>query len=467
MILCLNATRGSVSWDNAGNPLGMTDWTETWSYDYDSNNRLVDATPPNPVPGQPAGGPYECDWVGNRLRPPYGTGNEMVYNKADQLIRWPGMHTYAYDGAGNLTQVKNDSDAQVVRSYTYHPSGLLDTAIYRDKDGNARTLSNTWDADSNRVSFNANDAEYELIYDPTAGIPAVIEESSGGISVYYIREPGGELIARVHPTDGIRYYHFDELGSTRLLTDGGGNVTDRYAYDAYGSLLSHDRFEGSVNQPYQYVGQLGYYTHWMEPDFELLQLGVRFYDPEFGRFTQRDPIRDGLTFYDYATNPLLWVDPNGMVALTARQWKIVNCHLRALCSCFSLPARGHDPGYELLRDHFCGLKDRRKAYDYDPNYPEYAKNTWSGPVWTGLTFGKQLAAVLNGCCEYNELLSYILIHEFMHFDDEYWYTWIRSRGKEPLYYRGEDPHMYYNSVARYYLSTMKKCVKDKIKQCCK
>ena len=108
----------------------------------------------------------------------------------------------------------------------------------------------------------------------------------GDVSVYYIREPGGELIARLHPTEGIRYYHFDELGSTRLLTDTSGNVTDRYAYDAYGSLLSHDRFEGSVNQPYQYVGQLGYYTHWMEPDFGLLQLGVRFYDPEVGRFTQ-------------------------------------------------------------------------------------------------------------------------------------------------------------------------------------
>ena len=40
----------------------------------------------------------------------------------------------------------------------------------------------------------------------------MIEESSGGTSVYYIREPGGELIARLHPTEGIRYYHFDELG---------------------------------------------------------------------------------------------------------------------------------------------------------------------------------------------------------------------------------------------------------------
>ena len=49
------------------------------------------ATPPQPVPDQPAGGPYGYDWVGNRLNPPTGT-NHMVYNAADQLTAWPGMH---------------------------------------------------------------------------------------------------------------------------------------------------------------------------------------------------------------------------------------------------------------------------------------------------------------------------------------------------------------------------------------
>ncbi len=93
------------------------------------------------------------------------------------------------------------------------------------------------------------------------------------------------------------YYHFDELGSTRLITDSAGSVTDKYDYDAYGAVLWHERHTGSVDQPYQYVGQLGYYTCWQEPDFGLLQLGVRFYDPQLGRFTQQDPIADGLNMY--------------------------------------------------------------------------------------------------------------------------------------------------------------------------
>jgi YD repeat-containing protein len=105
---------------------------------------------------------------------------------------------------------------------------------------------------------------------------------SGGF--YYIGNPQRSSITRPGTQRICYYYHFDELGSTRLLTNATGNITDRYTYDAYGSLLSHDCYDGSDNQPYQYVGQLGYYTQYTEPDLGLLQLGVQFYDPEVRRF---------------------------------------------------------------------------------------------------------------------------------------------------------------------------------------
>jgi RHS repeat-associated protein len=112
------------------------------------------------------------------------------------------------------------------------------------------------------------------------------------------------------PICGFEY----RAGSTRLLTDGSGTVTDRYAYDAYGSVLSHDCYSGSVSQPYQYVGQLGYYTHYQEPEFGLLQLGVRFYDAPVGRFTQRDPVQHGVDYYEYALGiPTSLADPSGLL----------------------------------------------------------------------------------------------------------------------------------------------------------
>jgi len=159
------------------------------------------------------------------------------------------------------------------------------------------------------------DVSLRCVYDTTSSVPAVIAEDAvvPANGVYHIREPGGELLAMIDPVAGIRYYHFDQLGSTRLLTDADGDVTDDYAYDAYGALLAHNRHADSVDQPYQYVGQLGYYTHHQEPGFGLLQLGVRFYDAAVGRFTQRDPLAiDEVADTVYAdANPTALADPLG------------------------------------------------------------------------------------------------------------------------------------------------------------
>jgi RHS repeat-associated protein len=154
---------------------------------------------------------------------------------------------------------------------------------------------------------------YQFVYDATAGIPAVVEEVTPGGSVYYIREPDGSLIARLG-SEGVRYYHFDALGSTRLLTDATGTITDQYSYDAWGNT-SHQALPGSVDQPYQYVGRLGYYTHHQDANIALLELGVRLYDPQTGRFIQTDPMRDNraaASRYPYTdNNPIIRIDPSG------------------------------------------------------------------------------------------------------------------------------------------------------------
>ena len=57
------------------------------------------------------------------------------------------------------------------------------------------------------------------------------------------------MIARVSG-GSIQYYHFDDMGSTLLLTNVDGAITDSYAYDAWGKSTH----TGSINQPYQYIG---------------------------------------------------------------------------------------------------------------------------------------------------------------------------------------------------------------------
>ncbi len=271
--------------DNTGNPLtwGNDDYKKT--YTYDDNNRLATAA----LPGNSTA-TYTYDWVGNRQ----GTG--FTYNAADQMTASPNK-TYNYDGNGNMLTG--------TMAFSYSPINLVTEA---------GGTSMAWDSMGDRVSFTTSgSATYQFVYDPSAGIPAVVEEVTPGGSVYYIREPSGALIARITGTGENQittYYHFDELGSTLFLTDPDGILTDKYTYDAWGNVTSR---VGDTQQPYQFVGQLGYYTHTQENGFKLLQLGVRLYDPGMGRFLQDDPERHGDNWYVYAGGqPTLYTDPTGL-----------------------------------------------------------------------------------------------------------------------------------------------------------
>jgi len=77
----------------------------------------------------------------------------------------------------------------------------------------------------------------------------------------------------------------------------------------------HPMRVNTTDNQYLFVGELGYYTHYQDPYLSLLELGVRFYEPATGRFTQRDPLgfRTGLGLYRYALdNPLVYMDPTGL-----------------------------------------------------------------------------------------------------------------------------------------------------------
>jgi len=85
--------------------------------------------------------------------------------------------------------------------------------------------------------------------------------------------------------------------------------------DAWGKLMEHIEHTGSTAQPYQFVGELGYHTHWQDTYLGFLQLGVRFYIPGPSRFMQADPEHMDFSPYLYASgDPTRLVDPAGRSA---------------------------------------------------------------------------------------------------------------------------------------------------------
>ena len=114
-------------------------------------------------------------------------------------------------------------------------------------------------------------------------------------------------------TDGVwdeqAYYHGNQISSTRLLTNGAGAVVRDLGYTAFGEEVD---LGGEVGTRYRYAGVWGYESH---DDFPFLHVGARWYDPETGRFLQRDPIgiRGGLNCYEYVlSRPTTRLDPTGL-----------------------------------------------------------------------------------------------------------------------------------------------------------
>jgi len=111
-------------------------------------------------------------------------------------------------------------------------------------------------------------------------------------------------------------HHYDTLGSTTMLTDETGAVTDTFQYDAWGNVVART---GLTPSPYQWVGRLGY-------QFDVLTSGhyirARSYQPAIARFVALDPLVQNAgsdlfeTLYCYASNsPGFVVDPSGLLSI--------------------------------------------------------------------------------------------------------------------------------------------------------
>ncbi|MDR5701377.1 RHS repeat-associated core domain-containing protein [Agromyces aerolatus] len=115
---------------------------------------------------------------------------------------------------------------------------------------------------------------------------------------------------------GTAYSGHDRHGNVSDLTDGGGAVTERYAYDDYGLGVrpqgdpeaSAALLVGDVTyQPFRYAGE---YTN----PTGTQHLQIRSYDPETRRFQQRDPADQHNRYWFGDANPITHVDPSGRTA---------------------------------------------------------------------------------------------------------------------------------------------------------
>jgi RHS repeat-associated protein len=120
----------------------------------------------------------------------------------------------------------------------------------------------------------------------------------------YVYGPGGLPIEQVN-TSVTYWFHHDQIGSTRLITDSTGITQATYTYDPYGGLASST---GSITNPFRYCGQ------YLDTESGFYYLRARYYDSSTGQFLSRDPIIS-LTRQPYLYDrgsPINGSDPDGL-----------------------------------------------------------------------------------------------------------------------------------------------------------
>jgi RHS repeat-associated protein len=275
---------------------------------------------------------------------------DLGYDNADQLTTAPlknastnaliKQYTYGYDTASNRTSelvgtATTNSTPNNVNEITSQSGGKNRTLTYDlngsiTSDGGTRTFE--WDGANRLIAINYTGftTRSEFTYDGLSRVAKIVEKT--GTTISSTRKfvwCGTEMLEFRDATDAVTqrnykqgqylgttayFYTRDHLGSIREMFTGGGTVVARYDYDPYGRSTT---VLGTTPTDFNFTGL---YRH-AKSNLDLA--AFRAYDPDLGRWLNRDPIHDGEflrkgpNLHAYVGNgPTRWIDPLGMDATT-------------------------------------------------------------------------------------------------------------------------------------------------------
>ena len=145
------------------------------------------------------------------------------------------------------------------------------------------------------------------------GFSQVLEELPAVDATPTVTYTIGSQVLSQETNGVVSHLMADGHGSTRLLTDSGGAISERYSYDAFG--LPVDFSPGVLNPPQTKILYAG---EQFDAGLQQYYLRARYYNPTVGRFAAKDQLdgnsREPLTLHKYAfcgNNPVNNGDPSG------------------------------------------------------------------------------------------------------------------------------------------------------------
>jgi RHS repeat-associated protein len=318
-----NGVRGNIGYDAAGQVISLTQALTstpflTLNYQRDPLGLLTS----DQQPGKGSDS-YRYDPLNRLLNDAWSSSTPITrswgYDGATQVVTsfyqtgvtTPTTGTRSYDAANQLLSILEHRDTTTRnQSFSYSPTGnrtqMLDniahtTTSYSYDQANRLTSYNgawsySYNGDGQRMSKTGAGSTTQFVWD--GGLLL----SDGTAS--YIYGPGGQILEQVQGSTPY-YYHTDQLGSVRALTDGAGTVVNSAKFDPYGKPISPT---GSTYNPFGYAGE------YQDAESGFIYLRARYYDPATQQFLTVDPLLAATEqAYAYAAgSPLNATDPSGL-----------------------------------------------------------------------------------------------------------------------------------------------------------
>ena len=309
------AVKRSYGYDRTGNLTHSTDQrTGTTQFEYDKLGRITKA--------------------GSELfafDPAHNILSDDLNAIPDNRLKTYNGTTYYYDELGNLIH-RELADGEV-QNYFYDLHDQLVKAEIFKKDGTKETWSYTYDALGRRIGkgrlktsqevsetsfphdLSGNDLENQtrFVWDGSHLLQEI--HSDGRYTYIYTDQDSYEPLAQVRDwttKDGesrqqTRYFHCDQIGIPREMTDKDGNLLWFGNYTGWGRLKEETKVTDSAYQPFRLQNQYADRETGLHYNF------FRYYEPDAGRFVNQDPIglMGGENLYWFAPNAQDWVDPLG------------------------------------------------------------------------------------------------------------------------------------------------------------
>lgn len=267
---------------------------------------------------------------------------KFEYDNMDRLVKVSGKTSMdiSFDSNGNITG-KSDVGAYQYESTRAHAVTGIEEPTEELRSKSNQTITYT---EFNKVeSISEGGYEMKFTYGPDeqrvksqlyrngACVRTIYygegferqTDGNGRIRQYsYLSADGGVFGMAVKDmltlTTQVYYLHSDLLGSLVAISDASGNIVERRSFDAWGRKRNPDNWSDYKNVPQSQLSLLGYTFQEEMPEFGLINLNGRLYDPFLGRMLSPDPfIQDpgnsqNYNRYSYCwNNPMKYTDPNG------------------------------------------------------------------------------------------------------------------------------------------------------------